>query len=70
MSKARGRRAAAAPADDERLSDVEEEENEEEGGADDRVLAGLAKLDSVLEVVKRSEQIAEAQGAALASTVT
>jgi uncharacterized small protein (DUF1192 family) len=62
MSKARGRRAAPAGSE-------EEEEEVEVSAVDERVLAGLAKLDSVLEVVTRSEVRATDQGETLATTV-
>ena len=69
MSKARARGAARKGVTEE-LDVIAEESDGEEGEAQAaRVLAGLEKLDSVLEVVTRSEQVAATQGAALASTV-
>ena len=69
MSKARARGAARKGVTEE-LDVIAEESDGEEGEAQAaRVLAGLEKLDSVLEVVTRSEQVAATQGAALANTV-
>ena len=69
MSKARARGAARRAEELDVIAEEGASGGEEEDVQAARVLAGLEKLDRVLEVVTRSEQVAATQGAALASTV-